>query len=306
MINQGEMFRLLPAKVLSLISTVKNPERIQEIRMRVNRPTMIQTDDKEYISTFVTGREDLNSVMQKISSYSIYAFEEDIRQGFITFKGGHRIGISGECVMEDKKIKTIKNISSLNIRISKEFIGCSDKILPFIQREDKIKNAIIISPPKCGKTTLLRDITRNISNGYKNKGKKVSLIDERSEIAGCCLGIPQMDIGNRTDVFDNCIKSQGIMMAIRSMSPEVIICDEIGTSKDAESIMMAYNCGVNLICSLHGESLEDYKERLVFNELIENNIFKIAVLLSNRNKPGKISEIYDLSKEESLWRDKDD
>ncbi len=303
MINQGEMFRLLPAKVLSLISTVKNPEKIQEIRMRVNRPTMIQTDDKEYISTFVTHREDLNSVIQKISNYSIYAFEDDIRQGFITFKGGHRIGISGECVMEDRKIKTIKNISSLNIRISKEFIGCSDKILPFIQREDKIKNTIIISPPKCGKTTLLRDITRNISNGYKNKGKKVSLIDERSEIAGCCLGIPQMDIGNRTDVFDNCIKSQGIMMAIRSMSPEVIICDEIGTSKDAEGIMMAYNCGVNLICSLHGESLEDYKERLVFNELIANNIFKIAVLLSNRSKPGKICEIYDLSKEESLWRE---
>lgn len=306
MINNGEIFRLLPAKVVSLISSLGNPEKIQEIRMRVNRPITIETDDKEHISSFVASREDLNSVIQKISNYSIYAFEEDIRQGFITFKGGHRIGISGECVMEDRRVKTIKNISSLNIRISKEFIGCSDMILPFIQRDNKIMNTIIISPPKCGKTTLLRDLTRNISNGDKNNGKKISLIDERSEIAGCCMGIPQMDVGNRTDVFDNCIKSEGIMMAIRSMSPEVIVCDEIGTHKDTESIMMAYNCGVNLICSLHGESLNDFKERLVFSELITNNIFKIAILLLNRKKPGRISEIYDLSKERILWRGNND
>jgi len=306
MINQGEIFRLLPGKVISLISSIGNQEKIQEIRMRVNRPTIIETDDKEHISSFVSSREDLNSVVQKISNYSMYAFEEDIRQGFITFKGGHRIGISGECVMDDKKVKTIKNISSLNIRISKEFIGCSNMILPFVQRGNKIMNTIIISPPKCGKTTLLRDLTRNLSNGYKNNGKKISLIDERSEIAGCSMGIPQMDIGSRTDVFDNCIKSQGIMMAIRSMSPEVIVCDEIGTQRDTESIMMAYNCGVNLICSLHGESLNDYKERLVFHELVTNNIFKIAVLLFNRKKPGKISEIYDLSKECILWRDNND
>ncbi len=127
-------------------------------------------------------------------------------------------------------------------------------------------------------------------------------MDERSEIAGCCMGIPGMDIGIRTDIYDGCIKSEGIMMAIRSMSPEVIICDEIGTVKDSESIIMAYNCGVDLICSIHGESLKDFTERLVFKELINNNIFHIAVMLLNREKPGKISEIYDLKADKTLWR----
>lgn len=305
MINDREIFRLLPPKILSYIEKTSDYNSIQEVRLRVNKPVIIQKNSGEAITEIKVSREDINSVIQRVSGYSIYAFEEDIKQGFLTFKGGHRIGVCGECVIEEGRVKTIKNISSLNIRISKEFPGCADFLLPYISRDKRILNTIIISPPKCGKTTILRDLTRSISNGRAGSGIKVSLIDERSEIAGCSLGISQLDVGLRTDVFDNCIKSEGVMMAIRSMSPEVIVCDEIGTSRDVESIMMAYNCGVNLICSLHGDSIKDYTERVAFNSLISNNIFQVAVLLMNRQKPGEVTEIYDLYRQRTLWRAKD-
>ncbi len=305
MINDREIFKLLPPKILNYIDKTSDFNSIQEVRLRVNKPVIIQKNSGEAITEFKASREDINSVIQRVSGYSIYAFEEDIKQGFLTFKGGHRIGVCGECVIEDGRVKTIKNISSLNIRISKEFPGCADFLLPYISRDKRILNTIIISPPKCGKTTILRDLTRSISNGRVGLGIKVSLIDERSEIAGCSLGVSQLDVGLRTDVFDNCTKSEGVMMAIRSMSPEVIVCDEIGTSKDVDSIMMAYNCGVNLICSLHGDSIKDYTERVAFNSLISNNIFQVAVLLMNRQKPGEITEIYDLYRQRTLWRVKD-
>ncbi len=165
MINHREIFKLLPDKIINYINTLEDMDKIQELRIRLNRPVIIQTDKSEYVTAFKAKREDISAVIQKISSYSIYAFEEDIKQGFITFKGGHRIGICGECIIEDNKIKTIKNISSLNIRIGKEFIGCSDFLIPFLKKDNRVLNTVIISPPKCGKTTLLRDITRNISNG---------------------------------------------------------------------------------------------------------------------------------------------
>ncbi len=302
MIHNREIFKIIPGYIVDYITKRNEMDNVQEIRFRINKPCIIQCKDKEYITDVIISKEEMSGILQRISNYSIYAFEEDIKQGFITFKGGHRIGLCGECVIENRRIKTIKNISSLNIRISREILGCADKILPYLHEGGKLLNTIIISPPKCGKTTLLRDLARVISNGNGINGKKVSLMDERSEISACANGIPQMNVGIRTDVFDGCIKSEGIMMAIRSMSPEVIICDEIGTIRDVESILMAYNCGVNLICSIHGDSLEDYTNRLVFKELIDSNIFKRGVLLLDRKMPGNVTGVYDFCKNNEIWR----
>ena len=236
-------------------------------------------------------REELKNMMQKISNYSLYAYEEDIRQGFITIKGGHRIGIAGECVMDGGKIKTIRNISSLNIRICREIKGCSKKVMKYIYDGNKVYNTLIISPPKCGKTTILRDIARNISSCKK----KLAIIDERSEIASSYLGVPQMDVGIRADVLDNCLKSEGMIMAIRSLSPEVIICDEIGTNKDIDALQIAFNSGVNIIVTLHGSSIDDFLKRNVFKELIENNIVQRVIVLGNSKGVGTVENIYDLS-----------
>lgn len=293
--------KFLDSSILNLLSKLDNLKSLQEIRIRLQKPIIFQVDNKEIITNKILTKKDLDFTMQKFSNYSIYAFDEEIRQGYITVKGGHRIGICGRCVVENNKVKTIKDVSSINIRISKEVLGCSDKIIKNIVLNNDLLNTIIISPPKCGKTTLIRDISRNISNGFENfKGKKVSIIDERSEIAGCYMGIPQMNIGIRTDVLDNCPKSQGILMAIRSMGPEVIVCDEIGTYEDIKNIILALNSGVNLITTIHGYNEEDLKRRPVFDEIIKNNVFKRAIVLSNKLGVGTVDYIYDFDKKTKL------
>lgn len=242
-----------------------------------------------------TSKEDLRVLINKISKFSIFAFEEEVKQGFITIQGGHRVGITGEWVFENQQVKYVKNISSLNIRICRQILGVGKKFIKYIYKNDYILNTLIISPPKCGKTTLLRDLSRIISNGempLKN-GFKVAVIDERSEIAASFQGVPQLDVGIRTDVYDNCLKSKGIILAIRSMAPEVIICDEIGSKDDFESILTAYNSGVSIISTIHGSSEEDFYNKLKMSNVNINidKIFKCILVLSNKQGVGTLEKI---------------
>ncbi|EGT3604917.1 stage III sporulation protein AA [Clostridium perfringens] len=292
-----EIFDVLPDKINSCLKDKNNLNKLQEIRVKVGKPLNIVLDNTETIFNYVIRREDVKAIIQKISNYSLYAFEEDIRQGYITIQGGHRVGLAGQCVIEDNSIKTIRNITSLNIRVCREIVGCSNSLMNSLVENNRVNNTLIISPPKCGKTTLLRDITRNISNGISQiglKGKRTVVIDERSEIAACYNGIPQMNVGMRTDVYDNCIKSEGMMMAVRGLSPEVIICDEIGTYKDMEGLMMAYNSGVSIIATLHGRNVEELYRRPVFREIVENNIINKVVVLSGKKGIGTIEGIYNV------------
>lgn len=296
---EEDIIGILPLKIGTLLKERLLKEQIYEIRIKIGKPILVYSKYGENIVNYVPTKEDMKSLIQKISNYSLYAYEEDIRQGFITIKGGHRIGIAGECVMEKGEVKTIRNISSINIRVCSEVIGCSDKLIKYIysQKENRIFNTIIISPPKCGKTTILRDIARNISNGMNSiglYGRKVAVIDERSEIGACHFGIPQNDLGMRTDILDNCLKKEGMIMAIRSLSPEILICDEIGTKGDVEALLMAFNSGVNIITSIHGFTIEDLYKRKVFNELLDNGIIERAVVLSSRKGVGTIENIYEL------------
>lgn len=291
-----DILNILPPIIKKELDKDSELPSIQEIRMKIGKNLIYIKDLKETVSSYVVKKEDLAYVIQKISNYSIYAFEEELKQGYITVQGGHRVGICGACVLEENKIKTIKDIGSINIRISKDIEGCSRSILKYIVNKDKLYNTIIISPPKCGKTTLIRDIGRNISNGIKEQqviGRNVCIIDERSEIAACYKGVPQMNVGLRTDVLDNCPKSYGIMMAIRSMAPEVVICDEIGTYEDMKNIVMALNCGVGIIATIHGKDIEDLFKRPVFKEVIENKVFQRAIVLNNETSVGNIRYIYD-------------
>ncbi|NAS16795.1 stage III sporulation protein AA [Clostridium butyricum] len=296
---EEDIIGILPLKIGTLFKERLLKEQIYEIRIKIGKPILVYSKYGENIVNYVPTKEDMKSLIQKISNYSLYAYEEDIRQGFITIKGGHRIGIAGECVMEKGEVKTIRNISSINIRVCSEVIGCSDKLIKYIysQKENRIFNTIIISPPKCGKTTILRDIARNISNGMNSiglYGRKVAVIDERSEIGACHFGIPQNDLGMRTDILDNCLKKEGMIMAIRSLSPEILICDEIGTKGDVEALLMAFNSGVNIITSIHGFTIEDLYKRKVFHELLDNGIIERAIVLSSRKGVGTIENIYEL------------
>lgn len=292
-----KILRLLPQSISRNIISINDKNGIEEIRLSIGKKLRMIIRGKEAIKPYIVTNEDIKMIIQKISNYSLYAVEEEVRQGYITIEGGHRVGLAGQCVIENKRIKTIKYISSLNIRVAREIIGCSDKVMKYIIADGRVKNTLIVSPPRCGKTTLLRDISRNISDGYSPlslKGKRVVIIDERSEIASCYRGVPQMKIGERTDVYDNCLKDEGLMMSIRTMSPEVIICDEIGSKSDIDGIVMAYNSGVNVICTLHGNDIEDLYKREVFKNILEQGLIEKVIILSSKCGAGSIEAVYDV------------
>ena len=298
-----EIYKILPKEISNIVKQYLQEDAVQEIRIKSGKPVILNLSYGEKVLDYRTTSEDLKFMMAKVSNYSLYAFEEEIKQGYITLKGGHRVGLAGECVISNGEVRTIKNISSLNIRICREIIGSSNKIMNLITNNNRVYNTLIVSPPKCGKTTILRDIAKNISNGmYKINlsGKKVTIVDERSEIAARYNGVPQMNVGIRTDILDNCLKKSGMIMAIRSLSPEVLICDEIGTKGDLEALNMAFNSGVNVIVTVHGYDIADVYGRAVFKDLIDNCILERIILLSNRKGAGTIEKVYKVSRERGL------
>lgn len=291
---------------------------IEEIRLRADKPLMIQncygdwfviqdgTLSKELDKAFVVRQHDIVKTLELMSENSIYAYQDEIKNGYITLKGGHRVGITGKVVLEGSSIKNIKDISGLNIRLSREIEGCSVKIFKYILNEvNEAYNTLIISPPQCGKTTIIRDIARVMSDGlceYGIKGIKVGIVDERSEIAACFKGIPQNNVGVRTDVIDGCPKALGMLMLIRSMSPQVIITDEIGNQGDKDAIINVINAGVKIITTAHGYNISQLRSRQEVIELIERKIFERYIVLSNLNGPGTIEEVIDGTTMKNLFR----
>ena len=197
-------------------------------------------------------------------------------------------------MIENGRVKNLKQISSLNVRVSHEIVGCADKLFPYITRNKQMYHTLLISPPRCGKTTILRDLIRQISDGNEwVKGCTVGVVDERSELAGCYQGIPQNHMGMRTDVLDGCPKADGMLMLIRSMSPQVVAVDEIGAPEDIQAIKYAMHCGCKMIATVHGESIEEIQRKPLLEQLMREQCFERYVLLCNRKHVGEIAGIYD-------------
>ncbi|WML59788.1 stage III sporulation protein AA [Neobacillus sp. PS2-9] len=296
------ILNFLPKNIADLINQIppEQKEELEEIRIRINRPIEMTLKGAPKFLTYIIQPEDAFHLMNKISHFSIYTLEEELKRGYITVSGGHRIGLAGKVILEEGKVKAIRDISSFNIRIAREKVGIAEPIVPFIFKNSWM-HTMIIGPPQTGKTTLLRDIARIISSGNWSKGIeacKVGIVDERSEIAGCVNGVPQLTFGHRLDVLDACPKAEGMMMLIRSMSPDVLIVDEIGRKEDAEAIQEAVHAGIKLIMTTHGTSIEEIRKRPSLKEIIDQDIFQRFIVLSRASGPGTITHILDSSGKE--------
>jgi stage III sporulation protein AA len=237
--------------------------------------------------------EDMREMITFLSKYSLYAFEEDIKSGFITLEGGHRVGIAGQVRMEDKRVADIRYISFLNIRIAKQRKNCSKEIIPYMIAYRNIYNTLIVSPPGIGKTTYLRDCIRILSNGTAYlKGQKVCVIDERSEIAACHLGVPQNDVGIRTDVLDRCSKAQGMLLMLRSMSPQIIAVDELGSKEDYLAVEQALNCGSRILGTVHAGNIQELEEKEIIGNWVRERIFGRYIILKKMDNGNRKFEIY--------------
>ncbi|EGO63617.1 stage III sporulation protein AA [Acetonema longum] len=314
------IFPILSSRIAGLIRSVPPPmlDRMTEIRIRTGKPLCILTESSDKMLTpdgsvtvdpacaYYCSREDIAKSLQLVSRNSLYAYEQELQMGYFTVEGGHRIGVAGQAILESGQLKALKNISSLNIRIARPIPGAANIIMPYvIQGHNKVYNTLIISPPRCGKTTVLRDLTRQLSSGvsqYGFAGVQVGLVDERSEIAACYQGVPTVEVGPRVDILDGCPKAIGMLMLIRSMSPQVIVTDELGSEEDVRAVNEALHAGVSVIASIHGQNATDILHRPCSSELIRAKYFDRYVVLTDKPQVGTVGDIIAAATGEILYR----
>ena len=282
-----EILKYMPSNMALSVKKYLGNQGINEIRLRSENHLILRFTTKEIVTDYIVSKEDILNILLSISKNSIYSIQNDINNGFLTIKGGHRVGVTGEVVLEDDRIKNIKNISSMNIRIAREIKGAASKLINYVVNGNNINNTLIVSGPGCGKTTMLRDLIRQISN----IGRNVALIDERGELASMHNGKAMLDVGLRTDVMSFCPKHKGITLVTRSMAPDVIATDEIGSREDIEAIKNAALSGVSLLFTMHGRNINDLRNNKEVNQIISEGYFDVIVFLSNRNGAGTIEKI---------------
>lgn len=304
-----EIMGILPPHLRTMIASLSPDvlKQLEEIRLRLGRPLALiggngyryldaqGKPDKSYVSSYVITKEDMDRTLQLVSGSSLYALEEELKNGFVTVPGGHRVGLTGKVVLEGGRVKTLKYITGLNLRLAREILGAADAMMPrIIDKHKGILHTMIFSPPGCGKTTILRDVVRQISNGIPAlgfDGITVGLVDERSEVAGCCQGIPSMDVGINTDVLDGCPKAEGMLMLLRSMSPRVIATDELGKEEDVRALEEVLNAGVRVIFTVHGSSLAEITARPALQYLLNLGIVERFVKLGRKPFVGSIESV---------------
>lgn len=293
---------ILPNRIKSAVLKIPEIERmrIQDIRLRLNKYLSVTVFDSEYFITengvltrntegaVKVFKDEIEYVFNTAFQNSIHSFKREISQGYITIKGGNRVGFCGNAVynpMREGSVDSLKDISAVNIRISREINGCSMDIFTRVFN-DEVKSLLIVGPPCSGKTTVLRDLCNNLG-----KYHRISLIDERNEISSTVNGFSQNNVGNLTDVFCCYNKYDGIMTAVKVMSPEILVCDEIGSKEDTKALEYAINSGVKLIATAHSTDYDDAKKRVTISRLIKENVFDYVAVLGKGSMCGKLVKL---------------
>ena len=327
-----ELGLLFPKHLRKSMKQLSEIEDLEEVRVRIGQPLFLCTTKTEFVlleekdsykiiefnkvsedtgerkkwnesemkvseqgRLYHITKADIMEMQNYISNYSLYAWQEELRNGFLTVEGGHRIGLCGSTRNTNGRISGISYISGMNIRVAHEKKGCAEQVMKYIRSsENDIYNTLIASAPGIGKTTLLRDCMRLLSSGTdKYRGKKVGIVDERSEIAACYHGIPQNDMGPRTDVMDGCNKPEGIMILLRTMSPEVIGVDELGTKEDYDAVEQAVYCGCRIIGTVHARNKTELQKKDVLRRWLEQGVFERFIIIEKGEKGERNLRIYD-------------
>ncbi len=275
-----ELATIFPVRLRSRLTGFLKRQDLEEVRVRIGQAIeMICAKESFFLDSDGHGgcvtAEDIGEMLNYISHYSLYAYRDKIRQGFVTVEGGHRIGLCGSAVMEHGEIAGISPVSFLNIRIAHEKCGCAGGLLPWVCHDDGIYHTLLISKPGIGKTTYLRDLIRLLSQNHL----KVSVVDERCELAACHRGVPQNDLGPATDVLEGCTKAEGMMLLLRVMSPDVIAVDELGKKEDFAAVEEACFCGCKILATLHADDLTQVQKKPYLEKWVKQNLFERYILL---------------------------
>lgn len=285
----AEAAAILPVRLRTL--ALSQPDEVQvraeEFRLRAGRPMTVLTPEGEIALEGIVEPEELETLCDLATEFSRYAASETLRDGFLPVRGGFRVGICGTAVMKEGVSTNLKSLSSAAVRIAREHKGIARDLAPRLFSDGAFVNTLILSPPGGGKTTLLRDLVRQLSEGAEGIGpRRMALIDERGEVAVMVQGEPQMDVGPHTDVLE-CPKAVGIPMVLRAMNPQIIAVDEITVREDLRAMAMAAGCGVGLLATIHAADVAELAQKPLYRQLLEERVFRLAVRITATAQAGR-------------------
>ena len=286
----GYFLACLPKPVGKLLA--RQPAgAVRELRLRAGAATRVMTSEGELVCAFEPTPQQVEQIAEALCEHALYARAEEQRQGFVTLRGGHRMGLCGRVILQGQSVRALRDISSLCVRIAGQWRGAADELSPYLTDENgHAQSALILGMPGMGKTTMLRDACRQLSE----RGFRVGVSDERGELAAMCGGLPQLDVGPNTDVLDGSPKDVGLPWLLRSMSPQVLVTDELGGMADAQAVLNMARSGVKTLCTLHGRDLDRAVSHGALYLLAQNRVFDRYAVLSERTV-GKLDGIYDES-----------